>query len=159
MKRGWVLLLALLLAPALHAETFFATVSHVTDGDTLWVRRPGGGAPLPVRLLDIDAPEACQAFGPQATQALRRRVLRRSVLVHTRGTDDYARLLARVQWRGDDLGAWLVRNGYAWSATFRGRPGPYAPLELRAREERRGLWAQPVTLEPRRFRQRFGRCH
>jgi endonuclease YncB( thermonuclease family) len=158
MKAGWWALLALLLAPALHAATFRATVSHVTDGDTLWVRRSGGGAPVPLRLLDIDAPEACQAFGPQAKQALRQRALRRVVVVRTRGQDDYARTLAQVDVRGEDLGAWLVRNGYAWSATFRGRPGPYAALEARARAERRGLWAQPVALEPRRFRQRFGRC-
>lgn len=157
MKPAWVLL-ALLLAPALEAATFRATVSHVTDGDTLWVRRAGGGPPLELRLLDIDAPEACQAFGPQAKQALRARVLRRAVVVRTRGRDDYARTLAQVQWRGEDLGAWLVRNGYAWSATFRGKPGPYAALEAGARAERRGLWAQPVALEPRRFRQRFGRC-
>lgn len=154
----WCVVLALLLAPALQAATFRATVSHVSDGDTLWVRRAAGARPVPLRLLDVDAPEACQAFGPQAKQALRARVLRRPVLVRTRGKDDYARLLAQVQFRGEDLGAWLVRNGYAWSATFRGRPGPYAALQARAREERRGLWAQAVALEPRRFRQRFGRC-
>jgi endonuclease YncB( thermonuclease family) len=158
MKAWWWALPVLLLAPALHAATFRATVSHVSDGDTLWVRRSGGDAPVPLRLLDIDAPETCQAFGPQAKQALRRRALRRMVVVHTRGQDDYARTLARVDLHGEDLGAWLVRNGYAWSATFRGRPGPYAALEARARAEHRGLWAQPVALEPRRFRQRFGRC-
>ena len=157
MTACWALRAALLLAPALHAATFRATVSYVTDGDTLWVRR-AGGARLQLRLLDVDAPEACQAFGPQATKALRARVLRQAVLVRTRGQDDYARQLAQVQFRGEDLGAWLVRNGYAWSARFHGRPGAYAALEASARAARRGLWAQPVALEPRRFRQRFGRC-
>jgi endonuclease YncB( thermonuclease family) len=157
MKRWWILL-GLVLVPALHAATFRATVSYVTDGDTLWVRRTAGAAPVQLRLLDLDAPETCQAFGPQAKQALRQRVLHRPVVVRTRGKDDYARLLAQVQLREGDLGAWLVRNGYAWSTTFKGRPGPYAALQARAREERRGLWARPAALEPRRFRQRFGRC-
>jgi micrococcal nuclease len=38
------------------------------------------------------------------------------------------------------------------------RPGPYAPLEAQARSRRAGLWALPGALEPRSFRQRFGRC-
>lgn len=146
------------LAPALHAASFRGTVSHVTDGDTLWVRPAAGGAPVELRLLDIDAPEGCQAFGPEATQALRRRVLQQRVQVRTRGSDDYGRQLAQVAHRGEDVGAWMVRQGYAWSYRFKGRKGPYAALEAQARGERRGLWAKAGALEPRSFRQRFGRC-
>lgn len=156
--RRWLALVALLLAPALHAASFRGQVSHVTDGDTLWVRPADGGAPIEIRLLDLDAPEGCQSFGPQAKAALRERVLGERVRVRTRGNDDYGRRLARVEHRGQDVGAWLVRNGYAWSMVFRGKSGPYASLEARAREERKGLWALPGTLDPRSFRKRFGRC-
>jgi micrococcal nuclease len=133
-------------------------VTHVTDGDTLWVRPQGGGAPVEIRLLHLDAPEGCQSHGAQATQALRERVLHRPVRVRTEGVDDYGRQLARVQLGREDIGAWLVRSGHAWSTTFRGRPGPYAPLEAQARSRRLGLWALPGALEPRSFRRRFGRC-
>lgn len=157
--RALVLLaLALLVPVAVRAATFRAVVTHVTDGDTVWVRSGGGSRPVELRLLDLDAPESCQAFGPEAKQALAGRVLRRPVRVRTVGQDDYGRRLARVELQGQDIGAWLVREGYAWSSTFHGRPGPYAALQAKARRERRGLWALPAATEPRLFRQRFGRC-
>lgn len=158
MTRPWLLVLALLAAPALQAATFRGTVTHVTDGDTLWVRPAAGGEPVELRLLDLDAPEGCQSYGAEARAALRERALHQQVRVRTRGLDDYRRQLARVDVRGEDVGAWLVRYGYAWSITYRGKPGPYAPLEARARQERRGLWSLPGALDPRSFRKRFGRC-
>lgn len=165
MKR-WLLALACLAALQVHAApaagsrpgSFSGTVSHVTDGDTLWVRPAGGGAPVEIRLLDLDAPEGCQLFGKESKQALRQRVLNQPVRVRLRGLDDYRRTLAKVQHRGADVGAWMVRHGYAWSNTFRGRPGPYARLEAQARAARQGLWALPGALDPRSFRKRFGRC-
>ena len=157
--RHWLLAVLLAAVPALQAATFHGRVTHVTDGDSLWVRPEGGGAPVELRLLDLDAPEGCQAFGPEAGQALRQRVLGEPVRVRTTGVDDYRRQLAQVQHRRQDIGAWMVRNGYAWSATFRGRPGPYAPLQAKARAQRKGLWARSGALEPRSFRKRFGKCH
>jgi micrococcal nuclease len=165
MKR---VLVALLLAGAavLHAApskepragSFRGVVSHVTDGDTLWVRPDAGGEPVEIRLLDLDAPEGCQPYGAEAKQALRTRVLHQKVRVRPRGRDDYQRQLARIDHRGKDVGAWMVRYGYAWSMTFRGQQGPYARLEELARSERKGLWSLPGALEPRSFRKRFGRC-
>ena len=157
MKRRLVLLL-LAIAPALHAASFHATVTYVTDGDTLWVRPDAGGRTIELRLLDVDAPESCQPFGAQATQALRARVLHAAVRVRTRGSDSYGRQLAHVEHRREDVGRWLVANGYAWAMRFHGRPGRHGALEEQARRERRGLWASPGALEPRQFRQRFGPC-
>ncbi|MBC5785528.1 thermonuclease family protein [Ramlibacter sp. USB13] len=150
---------ALLLACTAHAADFRATVTHVTDGDTVWVRPAGTTQRVELRLLDLDAPEGCQAFGPQATAALRERVHGQVVQVRTRGADDYGRELARIEHRGEDVGRWLVRNGYAWSMRFHGRSGPYGPLEAQARRERKGLWGAPGAVEPRAFRKRFGSCH
>jgi micrococcal nuclease len=154
----WLLAVLLAAAPALHAATFHGLVTHVSDGDTLWVRPSGGGAPMELRLVDLDAPEGCQAFGPEAAKALRERLLREPVRVRTTGIDTYQRHLARVEHRRQDIGGWMVRNGYAWSSTFRGKAGPYAPLEAKARQQRKGLWARPGALEPRSFRKRFGKC-
>jgi endonuclease YncB( thermonuclease family) len=156
--RRWLACALLAIAPALHAASFHAQVTHVTDGDTLWVRPDGAGRSIELRLLDVDAPESCQAFGAQAAQALRQRVLHAAVWVRTKGSDSYGRQLARVEHRHEDLGRWLVANGYAWAMRFRGRPGRHGALEEQARRERRGLWASPGALEPRLFRQRFGPC-
>lgn len=148
----------LLAAAPLHAETFRGTVTHVSDGDTVWVRAERGSEAAAVRLLGIDAPESCQSFGPQAKAALEQRVLHRTVLVRTRAVDGYQRRGARIEHAGEDVNAWMVRQGYAWSMHYRGRSGAYARLELQARRAHAGLWAQPAPEDPRSFRQRFGPC-
>jgi endonuclease YncB( thermonuclease family) len=156
--KAWLLALVMVAAPQLHAASYRGTVTHVTDGDTLWVRPASGGPPIEIRLLDMDAPEGCQRFGAEAKRALRDRVLHQPVRVRTGGVDDYRRQLARIQHRGEDVGGWMVRQGYAWSITFRGKPGPYARQEAQARAATRGLWTLPGAVDPRSFRKRFGRC-
>jgi len=154
---------ALLLLPfALFAQqtprSYAAVVTHVSDGDTVWVRPARGGARLPVRLLDIDAPEICQRSGQESREALARQVLRRTVTVEERGRDDYGRVLARLHLGGRDVGEQLVAEGHAWSYRFRNQPGPYHAQEAQARQARRGLWAAPHPLEPRAFRRLHGPC-
>jgi endonuclease YncB( thermonuclease family) len=146
-----------LMSP-LHAATFQGVVTHVTDGDSIWVRRTSGGQPLEIRLRDIDAPEICQAFGEQSRDALAARALHRQVTVKARARDNYQRILGQVSLGGEDLGAWMVGRAYAWSYGYRGKGGPYLMLQEQAREARLGLWSGARPLEPRLFRKRHGRC-
>lgn len=151
------LMLPACAAPAL-PRSFGGVVTHVGDGDSIRVRPDSGGAPLAIRLQGIDAPELCQPHGVPARDALAGRVLRQPVTVTptTSGKDDYGRLLARVQQRGEDVGGWMVAQGHAWSYRRRGDAGPYAAQQAQARRERLGLWAEPGAVEPRLFRQRGG---
>lgn len=157
-----VLALAATVAPA--GETRFAgTVTRVSDGDTVWIQPdvPGDGSRprrLRVRLVGLDAPERCQAHGDAAGAALSARVLGRQVTVRRRATDDYGRALGSVWLGSQDVGAWLVREGHAWSARHHGVPGPYASEEREARAARRGLFADPAPLLPRDFRRAHGPC-
>ncbi|HYD76710.1 thermonuclease family protein [Ramlibacter sp.] len=155
---AFALALALPVAAPAQPRSYLATVVHVTDGDTVWVRPSWGGPSIQVRIQGIDAPESCQAFGPQATQALRQRLWRQPVKVEERGRDDYRRTLARLQWSGQDVGAWLVFSGFAWSYRYRRDPGPYASLQAQARQARRGLWSEHQPIEPARFRKLHGNC-
>jgi endonuclease YncB( thermonuclease family) len=133
-------------------------VTHVTDGDTLWVRPVHGGRPRKLRLLGLDAPELCQPYGGQARAQLAQQVDGRMVRVRPGRHDAYGRLLAQVAWQGRDIGRWLVRHGHAWAGRDRGRPvGRYAALERQARAAHAGLWRAPAE-SPRRFRQRHGPC-
>jgi micrococcal nuclease len=152
--KGFVFCFAWLVCTS--AQALSGVVTHVTDGDTLWVR-PEGGAPVKVRLQGIDAPERCQAWGPQARDALAARVLRRQVQVHTRAKDDYHRTIGTVELDGQDVAAWLVREGHAWSQRYRRSLGPYAGEEAEARRSQRGLFAAPA-IEPRAFRKTHGPC-
>ena len=155
--RASLLALAFLAPCAAQATRFEATVSRVSDGDTVWVRPANGEPPQQVRIAGIDAPELCQPFGAEARDALARRVLRKRVVVDTTGEDDWRRTVARVQLGREDVGAWMVAQGYAWSYRFRGDPGPYTGEEARARAARRGLW-QGGAEPPREFRTRNGPC-
>lgn len=158
LRRLLLLVLWLPVAALPQPRSYLATVVHVTDGDTIWVRPSWGGRPLQVRIQGIDAPESCQPFGGQAHKALQQRLLRQRVRVDERGRDDYRRTLARLQWSGQDVGHWLVFSGLAWSYRYRRDPGPYAGAQAQARQARRGLWAARQPVEPARFRKLHGPC-
>ena len=140
-------------------STWSGTVTHVTDGDTLWVKAPGEHGARQIRLDGIDAPEICQSLGDHSRKALSAKVLGQQVQVHARRTDQYGRLLAKVSLSGQDLGDWLVSQGQAWSYHFRRSAGPYAAQEARARAMHLGLFADDKAERPRDFRKRHGSCH
>ena len=152
------LLLLLPLLAVAEPRTYTGVVTHVSDGDTVWVRPARGGPPVQLRLLGVDAPEICQRFGRQAREALERQVLHRRVTVEERGRDGYDRVLARLRRSGQDVNGWLVAQGLAWSHRYRHQPGPYQALQEQARAARRGLWAADRPLEPRDFRRLHGPC-
>ena len=123
MKALLLALVTLLSGPALAMS---GVVTRVSDGDTVWVKPDDAPKrkPVKVRLVGIDAPERCQAWGAEATAALRARVLHQRVEVPTRGVDTHGRLLGGLRLAdGSDLAAWMVSNGHAWSARWRGSPG------------------------------------
>jgi endonuclease YncB( thermonuclease family) len=133
-------------------------VSWVSDGDTLWLQAVSGGKPVKVRILGIDAPEGCQAGGAEATARLLALVKRRQLQAFPSGSDDYGRVLARLELDHVDIGRQLVLEGLAWSYRFKQDPGPYATEEAQARAARRGLHQQPQALRPRDFRRQHGPC-
>jgi endonuclease YncB( thermonuclease family) len=160
-RRSKLFLFAVALLAALNAHAarpWTGAVSHVTDGDTLWVQPPSGAQPRKIRIDGIDAPEICQAWGPQARAVLSNLLLHQIVSVMPRRRDNYGRILARIEWHGEDVGAWLVMHGAAWSYQFRRNPGPYPQLEQQARAQSIGLFADPMAERPRSFRKRQGSC-
>ena len=152
---------AALAAPRPQAD-WSGVVSYVVDGDSVRVRPPDGAKPVSIRLEGIDAPEICQAGGRQARDALKRQVLGQRVAVYGRVRDDYGRLLARIELRGEDQGRWMVAHGQAWSYRYRNSAGPYAAEQRRAQLAGAGIFSalypsrRPVN--PREFRKRHGPC-
>lgn len=144
-------------------DVFAGTVVRITDGDTLWLQLDAAPdaprrKPLKIRLVGLDAPERCQTHGPQAREALTRWALQRRAEVRRRAYDEHGRALGTLSIDGQDVGARLVREGHAWSARYRGDPGPYAREEAEARAARRGLFADVAPLPPRDFRRAHGPC-
>jgi micrococcal nuclease len=137
-------------------------VTYVVDGDTVKVRPSGGGKPVSVRISGIDAPEICQAGGTASRDALMRKVLGQHVAVHGRHHDDYGRLLAKITFKGEDAGRWMVAQGQAWSYRNRANAGPYAAQQRRAKAAGLGIFspsqAAPAVY-PAQFRKRHGSCY
>ena len=143
-------------------QVYSAVVTRVVDGDTVWIRTLHSTKPVKVRIVGIDAPEACQSGGRASSDALYRRVMGQSVTVSattSRLLDEYGRLLAKVDLRGEDIGHWMVLNGYAWSYSYRRKPGPYAAEQSKAVAARRGLFNEAGAENPRLFRKRHGSCY
>lgn len=164
MKLWWGLVMALMAlcagaqeAPRQH-EVYSARVSRVFDGDTVWVKPLAGGPYRKLRLEGIDAPEICQSGGEASRDALAQRVLNQVVEVRVRAQDDYGRGVARLNHQGDDVAAWLVASGHAWSYRWRRSPGPFAEEEDLARARKRGVFKDAAAELPRDFRQRHGPC-
>jgi micrococcal nuclease len=139
-------------------DVYEGRVSRVSDGDTLWVKPLAGGRYRKLRLDGLDAPEICQPGGVAARDALAQRLLGQVVTVRVRAFDDYGRAVARLEQGDLEVGAWLVREGHAWSSRWRGRPSAYADEEALARGQRRGVFQTNDAEEPRAFRRRHGPC-
>jgi micrococcal nuclease len=126
-------------------------VERVTDGDSVWLA-PAAGPPVEVRLLGIDAPEGCQAWGPQARRALEDMVLRREARLQTQGQDTHGRTLGTLFVDGVNVNQRLVEEGHAWSMRFKWDQGPYVKQERMAQALGRGLFAGGGAVMPRDFR-------
>jgi endonuclease YncB( thermonuclease family) len=92
-----------------------ATAQTVVDGDTVKVN----GSTY--RLWGIDAPESKQdcpdgwPAGRLAATRLRELTSGRAVVCEAKDRDRYGRTVAICRADGEDLGAALVREGYAWA--------------------------------------------
>ncbi|HMS25820.1 MAG TPA: thermonuclease family protein [Burkholderiaceae bacterium] len=135
------------------------TVIRVSDGDTLWVQSKNNTGAKKVRIEGIDAPEICQAYGKTSKAALQQKLLNKTITIDTRSKDDYGRDIAKLSYQQEDIGAWLVLQGHAWSYHRRFNDGMYAAQEREAKTAQRGLFAASTPAqEPRLFRKTKGSC-
>jgi micrococcal nuclease len=121
-------------------------VTDVTDGDTVKVRMSDGVIEA-VRIIGIDTPETrpTECFGMEATERMRTFVEAKTVVLERDPADDrdnFGRLLRYISVDGTDVGAAMIRDGYAHS--YKKYPHPrldeYNALERDARDTYRGLW-------------------
>lgn len=159
-KLKFYLALALLLpgTGVQASRPWMGQVTHVSDGDTVWVKPAGNAQARKIRILGIDAPETCQEWGPEAKALLTQWLWRASVVVRPTRKDSYGRLLATLYWNQQDVGERLVASGAAWSYQFRRNRGPYERQETEARRSGRGLFGNTTAIRPRDFRVRHGPC-
>lgn len=138
MRLAALLALAALTAPPARADVLGR--ASVTDGDTLEI------AGERVCLFDVDAPESRQICeregasyrcGQRVALALADRLGAGNVRCEERDTDRYGRTIAVCYLGGDDVNAWLAREG--WAGAYRQYSRDYVDEEA---EE--GRAARPV---------------
>jgi micrococcal nuclease len=147
-----VFLLTILLLSPVAAEEFKGKVIKVADGDTIHVLRDY--TTVKVRLSGVDTPEKKQAFGQQAKNFTAAQCFGQEVKVVALERDKYGRVVGEVTLAdGRDLNKELVKAGYAWwYRKYAPKANDLEELELDARSNGRGLWADPHAVAPWEFR-------
>jgi endonuclease YncB( thermonuclease family) len=112
------------------------------DGDTIEIRGRR------IRIYGIDAPESAQLCeaerkqyrcGQRAALALSDYLGARTVECRKESVDQWQRVVARCAVGTEDVGAYMVREG--WAIAYRKYSTEYARLEGEAQAARRRLWA------------------
>ena len=120
------------------------TITKITDGDSL---RAGD---IRIRIHGMDAPEMRQTCNDKQKEAYHCGVAARDYLASSLGdkpvlrcehldTDRYQRFVMRCYHRGIDIGAGMVRAG--WAIAYRRYAKDYISDEAEARAAKRGLWS------------------
>ena len=127
-----------------------ALVTGVVDGSVIVVHLPEDGN-TEVRLLGVEAPEIVQpedgveCFALEARDHLRETFAGTSVVLERDkryNRDSYGRQIRYVRSGSQDIGAWMIWNGYAFADTSSPhlRLSDYEDLEADAQRHERGMW-------------------
>jgi micrococcal nuclease len=160
--------LVALSALSLHAaplRTVTATITKISDGDTVQAITPEG-TKLKVRLYGIDAPETPKGnkpgepFGNDSRDYLASLVSQRSVKVEILDIDRYRRMVA-ILWLGErNVNQEMIVAGMAEAyVEYLKKPyrAPFIKAEQEAKAQGRGVWSQGTRYErPSQFRKRMG---
>jgi micrococcal nuclease len=125
-----------------------AKVIKVTDGDSIEVQLETG--PARVRFSAIDTPEYDQPYGAQSSAALKALLpLGSDVELDVITQDQFHRMVATV-WlvangKKINVNEKMLRDGHAWAYRRYMREARFCDIEAEARDNKRGLWAQPVS--------------
>ena len=116
--------------------------ASVIDGDTIEIHDQR------IRLQSVDAPEAGQyctladsqpwRCGQTAALKLHDFIGNKTVTCEQQGKDRYRRIVAVCSAAGQDLGAWLVENG--WALAYERYGKAYVEHQKRAEAAKVGIW-------------------
>lgn len=126
-------------------------VVGIVDGDTVDVVSADMERHR-IRLISIDAPERTQPFGTRSKQALSDMVYGKQVSVVGHGKDMYGRQLGEVMVGTASANKAMVHLGLAWAYRPKLQDSSYLDIESSARQDRRGLWADPKPVAPWTYR-------
>lgn len=122
-------------------------VIRVVDGDTIEVHYENN--PEYVRIIGIDAPEKEECFSKEASEQLKKLIEEATVTLISKpdeNRDKYNRLLRYILSDGKDIGAELIKGGFARNYPRFPHPklNEYKNFELDAQKNQLGLWRECV---------------
>ena len=150
-----LLVLTFLLTIPCLSWAWSGKVVGVAYGDTITVLRDK--EQVRIRLYGIDTPERGQPFAKKAKQFTSKLVFGKVVEVHRMDTDRYGRTVALVSVDKQLLNKELVKAGLAWVYDrYCSEPicESWRNFQLRARMDKRGLWADADRIPPWEFRRK-----
>jgi endonuclease YncB( thermonuclease family) len=123
-------------------------VTKVNDGDSIEVQLEPGTAR--VRLSAVDTPEYDQPYADKASAALKAMLPLGTPVELEVVTQDQFRRLVAVVWvivdgKRTNVNEFLLSQGHAWAYRRYMRDARFCELEAAAREQKLGLWSQPVS--------------
>lgn len=134
-------------------SNFEGRIIAIKDGDTQKVMYHG--KERTIRLEHIDCPEKSQPFGKNAKQFASNLCFGKIAKVVSKGKmDRYKRLIAEVYIDGICVNKELVKNGLAWYFIKYSNDKEYAKLEIYARQNKLGLWADTKPIAPWQWRKK-----
>lgn len=156
-NKSLIAIFSLILLPSL-LWAWPGEVIRVSDGDTIVVLTEDKEQ-VRIRLYGIDAPEADQPFGEEATDLVSDLVFAEKVEINERYLDRYGRSIATVFLPdGTVLGEALISAGFAWVYPRYCDEEPmcseWDKLQEIARENKVGLWADKNPVPPWEWRRK-----
>lgn len=135
-------------------QTLSGKVIAVKDGDTIEILYEG--KPLTIRFAHIDCPELKkrQPYANAAKQFTSDKCFGQVVMVqHNKKYDRYKRLTGVViNAKGANVNMELVKAGYAWHYKKYSSDMAYDEVEIIARQNKLGLWADSNPVPPWEWR-------
>lgn len=129
-------------------KNFEGKIVAVKDGDTYQVLTQDSQL-ITIRLAHVDCPEKGQGFGKNAKKFGSKFCFGKMATIVSEGKyDRYHRLIAEIYLDKSCLNKELVKNGFAWHFKKYSTSDEYANLEIEARKQKIGLWADIDAMAP-----------
>jgi endonuclease YncB( thermonuclease family) len=126
-------------------------VSRVIDGDTFELKTSTGT--FKVRLDGIDCPEDKQPFSKES-KAFLSKFLNMDCKINQKGKDRYGRILGVLRIESVNINLLMVKEGYAWHFKKYSKDAALAEAEIKARENKKGLWKDSKPVAPWEWRKK-----
>lgn len=127
-------------------EIFEATVTKVSDGDTIWVKK--NKEIIKIRLGEIDAPELSQEYGKKSKNYLEKLILNKKIIVNSTIKDKYGRTIAVIFFNDKNINKEMVQNGLAWVYDRYVIDKSFYDAQNEAKAKKINIWSDINPTEP-----------